>query len=95
MFQRQENSYQTDGKLRGWDKCLFFWLGYHSVRLYKLMIKNMFWPIGLIPVLELLLKTIYCYIKLCFRQAFLRIFLGKMKGGECGGRDRDRMIVQS
>lgn len=72
--------------------CFSGW-GMGSVRLYKLMIKNMFWPIGLIPVLELLLKTIYCYIKLCFRQAFLRIFLGKMKG-ESGGRDTDRMIVQ-
>lgn len=29
---------------------------YHSVRLYKLVIKNMFWPMELIPVLELLLK---------------------------------------
>lgn len=26
------------------------------MRLYKLMIENMFWPIGLILVLELLLK---------------------------------------
>jgi len=62
------------------------------VRLYKLMIKNMFWPIGLIPVLELLLKQFILTLKSIFRSSLSETFLGKMKEGEpeWGGGDTNR-----
>jgi len=65
------------------------------VRLYKLMIKNMFWPIGLIPASELQLEVIYCCIKFYFKRGLSETFLGETKGEpEWGNRDTDRMIVQ-
>lgn len=51
------------------------------MRLYKLMIKNTFWPIGLIPASELQLEVIYCCIKFYFKGGLSETFLGKMKGG--------------
>lgn len=55
------------------------------------MIKNMFWSIGLIPVLELLLKQFILVLKCIFKRGLSETFLGKMKEGEpkWGGGDTD------
>lgn len=52
-------------------KCLFFWLECHSVRLYKLLIKNTFWPIGLIPVLKQFILVLKSIFKRCLSETFL------------------------
>lgn len=53
-----------------------------SVRLYKLMIKNIFWPIGPIPLLELLWKQSLLALQSTFKRGLSETFLGKMKKGE-------------
>lgn len=53
-----------------------------SVMLYKLMIRNMFWSIGPIPLLELLWKQSLFALQSTFKIGLSETFLGKMKKGE-------------
>lgn len=53
-----------------------------SVRLHKLMIRNVFWSIGPIPLLELLWKHSLFALHYAFKRGLSETFLVKMKKGE-------------